>query len=56
MMASESHFNEMLEGTNVSSRTLSKFLDRMERMYMIEKNGRNYSIADKMYRSAIREM
>ena len=56
MMASESQFNEMLEGTNVSSRTLSKFLDRMERMYMIEKNGRNYSIADKMYRSAIREM
>lgn len=56
MMALESQYNEMLAETGVSNRTLSKFLDRMERMYLIEKNGRNYSIADKMYRSAIREM
>ncbi len=56
MMGIESHFNEMLTETNVSPTSLTKFLDRMERMYMIEKNGRNYSIADKMYRSAIREM
>jgi hypothetical protein len=56
MMANETTYGEIINETNVSDRSLSNFLDRLERMYLIEKNGRNYSVADKMYRAAIKEI
>lgn len=53
MMAYGSTYTEMLKELKVSTSTLANFLDRMERLYLIEKNGRNYIITDNIYKKAI---
>ena len=54
MMAFGSSYTEILKETKVSTSTLSNFLHRMERLYLIKNDNRTYYIADNIYRKAIK--
>ncbi|AWR97981.1 AAA family ATPase [Acidianus sulfidivorans JP7] len=46
-------WSEILRETNVSTETLSNFLNKLERLYLINKEGRNYHLIDPVYRKAV---
>ncbi|MCG3109208.1 hypothetical protein L3N51_01498 [Metallosphaera sp. J1] len=50
MLALGATWSELLRETGVSTRTLSNFLDRLERLYMIERRGDTYVLSDPVYR------
>ena len=53
MMIYGSTYSEMLKELKVSTSTLANFLDRLERLYLIERIESNYYIIDNVYKKAI---
>jgi AAA+ ATPase superfamily predicted ATPase len=54
MMAFGSRYNEILSETKVSTSTLSNFLHRLEKLYLIKNDNRTYYIVDNIYRKGIK--
>ena len=54
MIAFGSHYNEILNETGVSTSTLSNFLHRLEKLYIIKNDNKSYYIIDNIYRKAIK--
>lgn len=53
MMANGATWSEILRATQVSTQTLSNFLDRLSRLYIIRKENSTYYVYDPVYRKAI---
>lgn len=53
MMAFGSNYNTMLQESHVSTSTLSNFLHRLEKLYVIRHDGKAYYVVDNIYRKAI---
>jgi DNA-binding HxlR family transcriptional regulator len=51
-MSTGATWSELLEKSRVSTETLSNFLDKLERLYIIEKVEKNYIISDPVYKRA----
>ena len=54
MTAFGAGYNEILNETKVSTSTLSNFLHRLEKLYLIKNDNRTYYILDNIYRKAIK--
>jgi len=52
LMSTGATWSELLEKSRVSTETLSNFLDKLERLYIIEKVEKNYVISDPVYKRA----
>ncbi|WP_338599005.1 ATP-binding protein [Sulfolobus tengchongensis] len=52
LLAIGSTWSILEDNLKVSTETLSKFLDRLERLYVVQKIGRTYVISDPVYRKA----
>jgi len=47
-------WNELLRVSRVSTETLSKFLNKLDRLYLLTKEGNTYLLQDPVYRRAVR--
>lgn len=53
MLGEGTTWSELLNKTHVSTETLSNFLNKLKRLYLIKEEGRRYFLSDPVYRKAV---